>query len=152
MYLHEGYERHTRDMAILIGAHLVGRIGRIIKLDQDVQSVTKEATALIGKAMVRNVAAPVWVSLWIEASGVGADGGSRWIRLGFGRRKGVCRVCAANLSLDDSAVLLTLAWPALLRDGFAGAVHSASGEGSVCCIPEPEPAAPKIAGYHGHYA
>ena len=32
-----------------------GRIGRIIKLDQDVQSVTKEATALIGKAMVRQV-------------------------------------------------------------------------------------------------
>lgn len=32
-----------------------GRIGRIIKLDQDVQSVTKEATALIGKAMVRVV-------------------------------------------------------------------------------------------------
>lgn len=29
-----------------------GRIGRIIKLDQDVQSVSKEATALIGKAMV----------------------------------------------------------------------------------------------------
>ncbi|CAM9541797.1 unnamed protein product, partial [Laminaria digitata] len=29
----------------------IGRIGRIIKLDQDVQSVTKEATALIGKAM-----------------------------------------------------------------------------------------------------
>ncbi|CAN0513544.1 unnamed protein product [Ectocarpus sp. 12 AP-2014] len=29
----------------------MGRIGRIIKLDQDVQSVTKEATALIGKAM-----------------------------------------------------------------------------------------------------
>ncbi|CAN0014917.1 unnamed protein product, partial [Choristocarpus tenellus] len=28
-----------------------GRVGRIIKLDQDVQSVTKEATAMIGKAM-----------------------------------------------------------------------------------------------------
>lgn len=34
-----------------------GRIGRIIKLDQDVQSVTKEATALIGKAMVRRTLA-----------------------------------------------------------------------------------------------
>ena len=30
-----------------------GRIQRIIKLDQDVQSVTKEAAALIGKSMVR---------------------------------------------------------------------------------------------------
>lgn len=54
-----------------------GRIGRIIKLDQDVQSVTKEATALIGKAMVSKKglnpfrsAMPFWreITLEIESS------------------------------------------------------------------------------------
>lgn len=42
----------TKHETAFVVCETQGRIGRIIKLDQDVQSVTKEATALIGKAMV----------------------------------------------------------------------------------------------------